>query len=88
MVRVFIADDSLIIRERLVNLLGELENVQVVGQAEDYAGILTAIESARPDFVVLDIWMPGGSGIDALKAIKRSLPASSVIILTNYPSPE
>jgi DNA-binding NarL/FixJ family response regulator len=86
--RVFIADDSPIIRERLVNLLSELKNVVIVGLAEDFIGVMRSISTAQPDFVVLDIWMPGGSGIDALKFIKRSLTVPVVIILTNYPSPE
>jgi DNA-binding NarL/FixJ family response regulator len=86
--RVFIADDSPIIRERLASLLGELENVVIAGQAEDLPEVIRAIPGARPDYVILDIRMPGGSGIDALKFIKRSLAAPVVIILTNYPSPE
>jgi DNA-binding NarL/FixJ family response regulator len=56
--------------------------------AEDFIGVMRSISTAQPDFVVLDIWMPGGSGIDALKFIKRSLTVPVVIILTNYPSPE
>jgi DNA-binding NarL/FixJ family response regulator len=52
--RVFIADDSPIIRERLASLLGELDNVVIAGQAEDLAGVIRLVPRARPDFVVLD----------------------------------
>jgi len=86
--RVFIADDSRIIRERLASLLGELEDVEIVGQAGDLTEVIASIPAARPDFVILDIWMLGGSGIEALKFIKRAPSAPAVIILTNYPSPE
>jgi DNA-binding NarL/FixJ family response regulator len=86
-VRVFIADDSLIVREHLVTMFDELTEVEIVGQAETVAEAISAIEKLQPDVVILDIRMPDGSGIDVLQTIKQDEPAPVVIVLTNYPYP-
>ncbi|HMQ51574.1 MAG TPA: response regulator transcription factor [Anaerolineae bacterium] len=84
-IRVFIADDSLIVREHLVTMLDELVGIEIVGQAENVTEAISAIQQLRPDVVILDIRMPGGSGIDVLQTIKQDEVAPIVIILTNYP---
>jgi DNA-binding NarL/FixJ family response regulator len=86
-INVFIADDSLIVREHLVTMLDELPRIAIVGQAENVAEAITGILELQPDVVILDIRMPGGSGIDVLQTIKQEEPAPVVIILTNYPFP-
>jgi DNA-binding NarL/FixJ family response regulator len=85
--KVFIADDSLIVREHLVTMLDEVAGVEIVGQAKNVAEAIGAIRRLRPDVVILDIRMPGGSGIDVLQTIKQDRAAPMVIILTNYPYP-
>jgi len=86
-VRVFIVDDSLIVREHLVTMLDDLTEVEVVGQAETVTKAISAIGKLQPDLVILDIRMPDGSGIDVLQTIKQDEPAPIVIVLTNYPYP-
>ena len=86
-IKVFIADDSLIVREHLVTMLDELAGIEIVGQAENAAEAISAIGQLQPDVVILDIRMPGGSGIDVLRHIKQDEAAPMVIILTNYPYP-
>jgi len=86
-INVFIADDSLIVREHLVTMLEELAGIEVVGQAENVAEAISAIWKLQPDVVILDILMPGGSGIDVLENIKQDGAGPMVIILTNYPYP-
>jgi DNA-binding NarL/FixJ family response regulator len=86
-IKVFIADDSLIVREHLVTMLEELAGIEVVGQAENVAEAISAIRNLKPDVVILDILMPGGSGIDVLENIKQDGAGPMVIILTNYPYP-
>ena len=86
-IKVFIADDSLIVREHLVTMLEELAGIEVVGQAENVAEAISAIRILKPDAVILDIRMPGGSGIDVLQNIKQDDLAVLVIVLTNYPYP-
>jgi len=82
--KVFVADDSPIVRERLISLLMELPNVQVIGET---GGALEAIDSIRrlkPTAVVLDISMPGGGGMSVLETIKKEDQAPMVIMLTNF----
>ena len=86
-INVFIADDSLIVREHLVTMLEELAGIEIVGQAENVAEAISAIRILKPDAVILDIRMPGGSGIDVLQNIKQDDSAVLVIVLTNYPYP-
>ena len=86
-INVFIADDSLIVREHLVTMLEELAGIEIVGQAENVAEAISAIRILKPDAVILDIRMPGGSGIDVLQNIKQDDLAVLVIVLTNYPYP-
>jgi DNA-binding NarL/FixJ family response regulator len=86
-IEVFLADDSLVVREHLVAMLDELAGIHIVGQAENVADAISGIRNLRPDVVILDIRMPDGSGIDVLQNIKQDSTAPMVIILTNYPYP-
>ena len=86
-IKVFIADDSLVVREHLVTMLTELPRIVIVGQAENVAEAINGILELRPDIVILDIRMPGGSGLDVLQTIKKDEPTPVVIVLTNYPYP-
>jgi len=84
-VEVVIADDSSAVRERLVTMLADLKGVEVIGQAQNVEEAIASIRALKPKAVILDIRMPGGSGINVLQAIKREQPSPVVIMLTNYP---
>ena len=84
-IKVFLADDSLIVREHLVTMLTEVTEVEIVGQAENVPDAINGIGKLQPDLVILDIRMPGGSGIDVLEKIKQEEIRPLVMILTNYP---
>jgi DNA-binding NarL/FixJ family response regulator len=81
---VFIVDDSPVIRERLLHLLEEFPNVEVVGEADIAFEAINSIRRLRPQLVVLDISMPGGSGIYVLETIAKERPRPVVIMLTNF----
>ncbi len=84
--RIFIADDSEILRSRLVSILSEIEGLTVVGQAENSTEAIKAIEKLDPDVVIMDIRMPNGDGISALNIIKKELNIDPIVIMfTNYP---
>jgi DNA-binding NarL/FixJ family response regulator len=85
---VFIVEDSASIRERLAAMLGEIDGVTVVGQAETPAGALEGILRTRPDSVVLDIQLTGGSGLDVLRKAHLQVPATVFIVLTNHANPQ
>ena len=81
---IFIVDDSQALRDRLVSMLSEVEGIEVVGQAGNAAEAISGIRRLRPRVVVLDIQMPGGSGIEVLRTIKREAPPTVVVMLTNH----
>ncbi len=86
--RVFVADDSAPVRERILSMLEGIPGVQVVGHAEDSIAARLLITALQPDVVILDINMPGGSGIEVLHEIKHQTPSPTVIMLTNYSQPQ
>ena len=86
--KVFIVDDSAIVRERLIELLADLPNVQIAGQAGLAVDAIAGIRAQSPDLVVLDISMPGGSGIGVLETIKKQPKAPVTIMLTNFVQPQ
>ncbi len=86
--KIFIVDDSILIRERLSGVIHELPFAEIVGHAGDMQQALEGIERLRPDVVLLDIRLPGGSGLDILQTIRASYPGMKVVILTNYSFPQ
>ncbi len=85
--KVFIADDSAVMRERLVTLIGEIENAKIVGQAADAQQTIKEVRRTKPDVLILDVRMPG-SGLTALEAIKKFPKPPFVIVLTAFPYPQ
>ncbi len=86
--RVLIADDSEALVQRLVTTLAKLDGIEIVGHAETVAEAAEGVRNLRPDVVILDIRMPGGSGIDVLDGMKRDRVTPTVIVLTNYDYPQ
>ena len=90
--RVFVVDDSPLVRELLGALLSEVEGVEVVGTADNADEGIDSIRKLKPDVAVLDIRMPSGSGIVILEAVKRAVKREEdcpcIIMLTNYPYPQ
>ena len=84
-VTVFVADDSVPVRDRLVALLNGMSQLEVVGQAGGVAETVAQVRIARPEIVILDIRLSDGSGLDVLLALQRDQPHPKVIMLTNYP---
>ena len=88
MMRVVIADDSTVVRQRLIRLLDDVNGVEVVGQADDVPLAKNLVEMLKPDVAILDIRMPTGSGADLVPNLKRMDPDLKIIMLTNYAYPE
>jgi len=79
-VRVFIVDDSAVIRRVVGRLLAEKYGIEVVGTAADGRQALAALPDARPDVVVLDVEMPVLDGLDTLREIMRRRPLPVVML--------
>jgi len=87
--KVFIVDNSGVVRERLKTMLAEIEEVEMVGAAEEAVAALSSIGKVRPDAVILDIRLPGKTnGIHLLEKLKKNGNGPVAIILTNYPYPQ
>lgn len=86
--KVLIVDDSEVVRERLKAMLSEVTELKDISQAEDVPEAISSFHKLNPEVVILDIRMPGGSGIDVLQKVKKSNRPPLVIVLTNYPYPQ
>jgi len=85
--RVLIVDDSKIVCDGLQQMLINIANVEIVGQDHNAEDAIASISESKPDAVILDIRLPGLSGIDVLKDIRAKKLPIRVIMLTNYPYP-
>jgi DNA-binding NarL/FixJ family response regulator len=88
--KVFIVEDSPAVLERLVELIGEVEDAEVVGNAANYDSAVAGILATRPEVAILDIRLADdrGSGIDVLNRVKTELPSLRAIVLSNYATPQ
>ncbi len=86
--KAFIVENSPSIRERLSGLLGEVKGVSIVGEAATPLAAVEGILRTRPDVVVLDIHLTGGSGIEVLRRVRSEAPGVVFIVLTNHPNPQ
>ncbi len=87
-VRVVVIDDHTLFRRGIIALLARIPDFAIVGEAADgFEGIKVAI-AQRPDVVLLDLNMPGISGIEALQAILKQAPAAHVVMLTVSEEPD
>jgi DNA-binding NarL/FixJ family response regulator len=84
-VKLFIVDDSDVLRNSLSQMISEIVGVEIVGEAADARIALEKMEKLRPDVVILDIRMPGLDGISALESLKKKARPPIVIVFTNYP---
>ncbi len=84
MIRIFIVDDSAFVRRALTRVLAAEPGVRVVGEAESGAEALARIPAANPDFVTLDVAMPGMSGLQVLPALLRWKPSLRVLMLSAH----
>ncbi len=90
MIRVLLVDDHRIVRQGLRQVLADVPDIEVVGDAGDGAQALSQVRSlvctpAGLQVVMLDIAMPGRDGLEVLKLIKAELPRLAVLMLSTYP---
>jgi len=83
-IKILIADDHAIVREGLKQIVAEEKDIVVAGEAENTAKLMELLEKEKWSLVVLDINMPGKSGLEALKDIKLQYPDLPVLILSMF----
>ena len=84
MIRVLIADDHPLMRRGLADILGGVDDIEVVGSAEDGAAALALAHAIRPDIVLMDISMPGLNGLEATRQIVKAHQSVRVIVLSMH----
>lgn len=90
-IRVFLADDNLLVREGVKALLALEPDFEVVGVGADYDELVDGAAATQPHVVVTDIRMPPSfqqEGIDAAKEVRRRTPGTGAVILSQYDEPE
>jgi DNA-binding NarL/FixJ family response regulator len=86
-IRVVVAEDSLVVREGLQELLASSPSIEVVGAYGDVRSLLDAVESDSPDVVLTDIRMPPSNtdeGIRLAEQLRQSHPSTGVVVLSQY----
>ena len=81
-ITLLVVDDHTLFRRGLIALLGQDDGLKVVGEAADAAQALRLAPTLQPDVILLDNHLPGVSGIDAVKDLRRLVPTARVLILT------
>ncbi|WP_420454086.1 response regulator [Rubrivirga sp.] len=85
MTRIAIADDHVLVRRGLAELLRETDDFRVVGEAASGDDLLRLVRDERVDVVVMDMNMPGPSGLDLVKSLKAELPKLPILVLSAHP---
>jgi len=85
MLKILVADDHPIIREGLKKILTKVSDMLVIGEASEGQEILEKAARLAPDVVLLDLSLPGRSGLEILKQLKTKNPKLPVLILSQYP---
>lgn len=85
LIRVGIADDHIIVRAALRQFLEHCPDVRVVGEAADGRAAIDLVRHTPMDVLVLDLAMPGHSGLDAIGMIRAKAPAVGILVLSSHP---
>jgi DNA-binding NarL/FixJ family response regulator len=81
---VLLVDDSLLIIDKVLGLLQELDNIRIIFQAGSYNEAVTIVEEAEPDIVVMDIFLGGRISFDLLKILGENFPSVETAVISNH----
>src|SRR5271157_1301664 len=83
-IRIFIADDHIVVREGLRALLGTEPGIEIIGEAADGQDAVVAIRTLRPDVVLLDLVMPHMNGLEVIIEVTQDNPQARILVLTSF----
>ena len=86
--RLLLADDHTLVRAGLRNLLASVPGIEVVGEADDVRKALLLAEQLQPDLVLMDLSMPGLTGLEATARLRKAWPKIKVLVLSMYQNEE
>ena len=87
-IRLLVVDDHHVVRSGLAASLGLEDDLHVVGEADSAAAVPALVRKHRPDVILMDLRMPGGSGIEATAALRAEMPDARVLMFTTFDGDE
>lgn len=87
-IRTLIADDNEMVRAQICEILTTIPALEICGHSKDGAEAVDMVRELRPDFVILDISMPGLNGFEAARQIRQLTPSVKIVIISMHESPD
>ena len=84
MLRIFLVEDSALVRKGIASLIGTIEGAEIVGEAEEPHAALADIAAKHADIVIVDLRLTGGSGLEVISGLVRNSRPVITMVLTNY----
>ncbi len=87
-IRILVVDDHSVVRQGIITLLEDEEDILIVGEASDGDEVLDRVQALSPDVILLDLTMPRMSGIEAIKALVPVYPEVKVLVFSMHNNPD
>ena len=86
-IRVIVADDHTLFRTGLTRMLGSFDGVRIVAEAANGDEVLARIKEHKADLLMLDLSMPGASGVSLIERVRKAMPALPILVLSMHDEP-
>jgi len=87
-IRIMVVDDHPLVRAGICAIIGLQSDMQVIGEFDDAQDAISQVRERAPDIVLMDLRLPGMSGLEAIRSLHKSFPWVRVIVLTTYEGDE
>lgn len=84
MIRIVLADDHAVVRDGVRSMLTSVDDFEVVGDTDNGVEVVELVAALDPDVVLLDLRMPGGDGVEAIRSIRARGLRAGILVLTTY----
>lgn len=86
MIRIFVADDHSVVRQGVKQIVGDQPDMKVIGEGRNAQDVLDFVRANPCDLVIIDITMPGRSGVEVVRDLKQEFPRLPVLVLSMHPA--